>query len=140
MLDQDIIAKQLTLLAAHRRTLAHLLQQAAQYGGEVFAPPQTANGIAEARANIARIKAALRAGGVEVEDESNDQAPPQVEPGQRGAGDIVQGDKVGGDKVGGDKVMGDKRTIDTDGGDYAEGDIDKRQGEIFIDGPVTIQL
>ena len=76
MLDPDTITEQLTLLAAHRRTLAHLVQQAAQYGGEVFAPPQTANGIAEARANIARIKAVLRAGGVAVEDEPSDQAPP----------------------------------------------------------------
>ena len=49
--------------------------QAAQYGGEVFAPPQTANGIAAARAEIRRIKAALCEGGVAVEDEPNDVAP-----------------------------------------------------------------
>jgi hypothetical protein len=52
MLNQDSINTQLALLAAHRRTLAHLLHQAAQYGGISFAPPQTANGIAEARAEI----------------------------------------------------------------------------------------
>jgi hypothetical protein len=50
MSDLDTIAQHLTLLATHRRTLAHLLAQAAQYGGEVFAPPATANGIAQARA------------------------------------------------------------------------------------------
>ncbi len=30
-LDQETIAQQLDLLTAHRRTLAHLLQQAAQF-------------------------------------------------------------------------------------------------------------
>jgi hypothetical protein len=43
------------------------------------------------------------------------------------------GDIVSGDKLAGDKVMGDKRTINTQGGDYAEGNIDKRQG-VFISG------
>ncbi len=43
------------------------------------------------------------------------------------------GDTVDGDKLTGDKVMGDKRTIDTSGGDYAEGNIDKRQGA-FVNG------
>jgi hypothetical protein len=71
-LDQETINAQLDLLATHRRTLAHLLQQAAQFGGEVFAPPQTANGIAQARQEIWRIKAALSAGGVAVEDAPND--------------------------------------------------------------------
>ena len=63
MLNQDTITEQLALLATHRRTLAHLMAQAAQYGGEVFTPPQTANGIAAARTEIQRIKAALREGG-----------------------------------------------------------------------------
>jgi eukaryotic-like serine/threonine-protein kinase len=116
-LDPEARSQQLTLLATHRRTLAHLVAQAAQYGGEVFAPPSTANGIAEARANIGRIKAILRKNGVQVEDAPNDKAPPQVEPIQRAGGDVG---------------MGDKRTINT-GGDYAEGDIDKRQGEAFVE-------
>src|SRR6266542_3867263 len=122
-LDEDTINQQLSLLVAHRHTLEHLLQQAAQYGGEVFAPPQTANGIAEARQQIRRIKAVLRADGVAVEDEPNDAAPPQDEPvqSQRMAGDVVSGDKVAADKVAGDKVMGYKRTINIQGGDYAEG-------------------
>src|SRR5215207_3264556 len=79
-LDPEARSQQLTLLATHRRTLAHLVAQAAQYGGEVFAPPQTANGIAEARAEIQRMKVALREGGVVVLDEPNDQRPPQFEP------------------------------------------------------------
>jgi hypothetical protein len=62
-LDQETIDNQFNLLATRRRTLAHLLQQAAQFGGEVFAPPQTANGIAEARTDIQRIKAYLRDNG-----------------------------------------------------------------------------
>jgi NB-ARC domain len=137
-LDQESINTQLALLRTHRRTLAHLLEQAAQFGGEVFAPPQTANGIVAARAEIRRIKAALRAGGVSVEDEPNDEAPPQVEPvqSQRMGGDVVSGDKVAGDKVAGDKVMGDKRTITTEGGNYAEGNIDKRQGAFVSGGTI----
>jgi tetratricopeptide (TPR) repeat protein len=79
-LDQATIDQQLALLAQYRRTLAHLVAQAAQYGGEVFALPQTANGIAEARAAIGRIKLALRDAGVVVPDEPNDHWPPQREP------------------------------------------------------------
>jgi hypothetical protein len=130
-LDQEAITHQLTLLAQYRRTLAHLLQQAAQYGDEVFAPPQTANGIAEARAAVLRIKADLREGDVEVEDAPSDEAPPQTEPVQQAGGDVVMGDKIGGDKV-----MGNKRTVDTGGGDYAEGNIDKRQGTFISGGTV----
>ena len=83
LLDDETIAQQLALLAQYRDTLTHLLAQAAQYGGELFAPPATANGIAQARAEIGRMKAALRAGGVVVEDELNDEAPAQVEPTQQ---------------------------------------------------------
>jgi hypothetical protein len=79
-LDQETIDAQLTLLATYRRTLYHLLQQAGQFGGEVFAPPQTVNGIAEARANIARIKAYLRENGTLVKDGPNDEAPPATSP------------------------------------------------------------
>src|SRR5205823_1136750 len=76
MLDQEAIDNQLALLATHRRTLAHLLEQAAAYGGVRLAPSQTTAGIAAARAEIQRIKAALREGGVEVADAPNDEAPP----------------------------------------------------------------
>src|SRR3982751_451351 len=98
MLDQEAIAQQQTLLATHRRTLAHLLEQAAQYGGEVFAPPQTANGIAEARQQTRRIKAVLRKNGVQVEDDPNDKAPRRRKSAQPPlAGDVVSEDKVAGD-------------------------------------------
>src|SRR5262245_33816718 len=122
-LDQDTINFQLVLLRTYRSSLAHLLKQAGQYGGAVFAPPQTANGIAEVRREITRVKAILRESGVQFEDEPNDELPLQVDPVQRAIGDVM-----GGDKVAGDKVMGDKRTINTEGGDYADGNIDKRQG------------
>ena len=71
-LSQETINEQLALLATHRRTLAHLVQQAAEYGSEVFAPPQTASGISKARTEIRRIKAILRAEGVTVTDEPNE--------------------------------------------------------------------
>jgi hypothetical protein len=70
--EPEEIAQQRERLATYRRTLAHLLHQAAQYGGVVFAPPQTANGIAEARAQIQQLKTSLRAAGVVVEDEPYD--------------------------------------------------------------------
>lgn len=72
MPDAETIAAQKELLAAHRRTLAHLLRQAAQHGGVAFAPPAMANGIAEARAGIQRSKDALRGWGVAVEDRPDD--------------------------------------------------------------------
>jgi len=116
-LDDEAITQQLALLTAHRRTLAHLLQQAAQFGGEVFAPPQTANGIAQARAEIQRMKAALRDGGVQVEDEPSDEAAALAE------------------SVSPRRPGGEQTTIST-GGDYAGRDIDKRQGGSFIEGNV----
>ncbi len=63
-------------------------------------------------------------------------------------GDYVHGDKVGGDKIQGDITIGDVsgagiaighkaqssvRNVDTSGGDYAEGNIDKRAGT-FVSG------
>jgi len=82
---------------------------------------------------------------------------------QQAGGDIVGGHKIDGDYVGGDKFTGDKvqgnkidargsrgfinraegpvnqnfgtqRNVYTEGGDYAGGNIDKRQGQTFIDG------
>jgi len=72
MSSQEDIVQHQQLLAAYRRTLAHLLQQAAQYGGEVFAPPVTVNGIAEARTNIRHIKETLQGWGVHVDDYPTD--------------------------------------------------------------------
>ena len=99
MLNQETTINLGDLIAAHRHTLAHLIKQAAQYGGEVYAPPQTVNGIAEARAEIARIKAVLREGRAKVEDEPIDTAPPPTEP--------VHSQRVAGDQISGDKVVGD---------------------------------
>jgi tetratricopeptide (TPR) repeat protein len=75
MPNQEDIEQQRQLLAIYRRNLAHLLQQAAQYGGVVFSPPETANGIAEARTGISQLKGILRERGISVEDEPNDDAP-----------------------------------------------------------------
>jgi DNA polymerase III delta prime subunit len=77
-LDQDTISAQLDLLAAHRRTLAVLLQQQALLGGRAYATPGIINGIAEAQSSIQRIKEQLRANGVPVEDEPNDDVQPAV--------------------------------------------------------------
>src|SRR5919109_61192 len=70
--DEDGIQQQ--LLATHRRTLAHLLQQQAQFSAG-YIPAHIANGIAEARAGIQRAKAALRAAGIEVDDQPDDHDP-----------------------------------------------------------------
>jgi len=68
MPTQDDIDHQRQLLATYRRNLAHELGRAAQYGGEPRAPVDVANGIAQARAQIAGIKAWLREQGERVED------------------------------------------------------------------------
>ncbi len=68
MLDSNDIDSQRELLNVHRRTLAHFQKQAAQYGGEVLAPPQVLNGLGETREKIRQIKAFLRANGVQVAD------------------------------------------------------------------------
>ena len=73
MPTQDDIAQQQQLLATYRRNLAHELSRAAQYGGEPRAPLEVANGIAQARAEIARIKAVLRGWGGVVEDLPDDE-------------------------------------------------------------------
>jgi len=75
MLTPDDIESQLLLLATARRTLAHLLQQSVAHGGLPFAPAATANGIAEARTAIVRIKAILREQAVSVDDHPDDLSP-----------------------------------------------------------------
>jgi hypothetical protein len=76
MPDQDQIEQQQKLLAAHRRTLAHYLEQEAVHGkGHV--PPAVAAGIAEARSQIKRAKSILREWGVGVEDYPDDETPRQ---------------------------------------------------------------
>jgi len=75
MLSEDDIKGQQDQLQTYRGNVAHLLLQAAQYGGEVFAPTVVANGLREARKNIRHIKEVLRAAGVPVADSVNDEPP-----------------------------------------------------------------
>jgi hypothetical protein len=73
MPTQDDIEQQQQLLATHRRTLAHLLDQQARFSaGHV--PAHVATGIAEARAQIAQIKATLRGCGQSAPDMLGDVA------------------------------------------------------------------
>lgn len=72
--DEDIRTL-IELLTAYRRTLAQLLKQRALIS-ELLAPPSINNGIQEARTEIHRIKDALRAWGVAVDDiPTDDEAP-----------------------------------------------------------------
>ena len=72
MTDADDTTSLQDLLAAHRRTLAVLLRQVAIHG-TANAPPAQISSIAEARREIARLKAALRDAGVAVEDQVGDE-------------------------------------------------------------------
>jgi hypothetical protein len=65
------IAQQQTLLAAHRGTLTNYIQRLALLS-RAHAPPEITHGIAEARANITRIKDILRMSGVSVADHPDD--------------------------------------------------------------------
>ena len=115
MLDQEQIDQQLTILAAHRQTLGVLLAQQATLGA-AYAPPGVANGLAEARAAIARIKATLRAAGVMVEDLPDDHAAPALLPlpaALRGPSAALAGDTIAGDKLMSGQALGDKYGIDT---------------------------
>ncbi len=70
-LSPEDIAQQQVLLATHRRTLAHLMKQAAHFSAGHL-PAHIASGIDEARAEIVQIKAVLRENGVTVADHVND--------------------------------------------------------------------
>ncbi len=72
MSDEDVKAEQLNLLKIYRRTLTYLREQAAQHGGERYAPVSTRNGIYEARDHIRELKEYLRTHGVYVPDEPGD--------------------------------------------------------------------
>ena len=72
MPDQESYEQQLQILKAYRRTLAHLLEQAANHGGITYSPPQVANGIQEAREQIASTKLAIRGWGYTVDDNPMD--------------------------------------------------------------------
>jgi hypothetical protein len=64
------LQQQRKLLDTHRRTLAHLLKQKAQFGA--YTPAHIENGIYEARENIRQIKAQLEQRGIRVEDNSSE--------------------------------------------------------------------
>jgi hypothetical protein len=72
-------------LATHRRTLAHLLEQAASSSACQF-PASIASAIDATRAEVGRLKAALRERGVLVADEANDAAP------RAAGGDVMMGE------------------------------------------------
>jgi eukaryotic-like serine/threonine-protein kinase len=75
-LDQDTINTQLELLATHRRRLDYLFQQQAKLGAHT--PYHIITDVEEAQADIRRIKGQLRADGVPVEDEPNDEVRPSA--------------------------------------------------------------
>lgn len=74
MPTQDDINSLQARLTSYRRTLGHYLRQRAMLSGP-FEPPGIAAGIAEARHEIARLKDALHAWQVPVEDHPDDQSP-----------------------------------------------------------------
>lgn len=71
MVDSEDITRQRELLEVHRRTLHHYLRQQAAFGN-IYTPPAVSSGISEARAQIKRIKASLRAQGAVVHDQPQD--------------------------------------------------------------------
>jgi hypothetical protein len=167
MTDADDTTSLQDLLAAHRCTLAVLLRQLANLGAD-HAPPGVHNGIAQARGEIARLKAALRDAGVAVEEQAGDVAVAGEGAGAmdapaRGVRQTIEGgdhniqavdSTVTTTSVGRDQLnaqgsqglvnhptgpvsqhFGDQTTINSDGGDVAQGNLDKRQGT-FIAGNV----
>jgi hypothetical protein len=72
-LSPEEIAQQQAYLSTHRRTLASYLQRLGILT-TAHAPPEITHGIDEARANIARVKAILRASGAQVADHPDDAA------------------------------------------------------------------
>ncbi|GAB4206351.1 MAG: hypothetical protein OHK0022_33340 [Roseiflexaceae bacterium] len=78
------IESQKELLVTYRQTLGFLLEQAAAYGGEVLAPPQTRAGLVQMREGVAQCKRELRSLGVAVDDDPNDTATVAAQPGVNG--------------------------------------------------------
>jgi hypothetical protein len=74
-LDQEAIDQQQKLLAQQRQRLALLHEQQAKLGAST--PPYVIIDIREAQDAIRPIKATLRENGIRVDDEPNDEAPPQ---------------------------------------------------------------
>jgi hypothetical protein len=72
MASEKDISEQQRLLSTYRKTLSILLEQQAQHT-KPFTPPAIEHGISEARANIHRIKNALRGWGILIEDIPSDE-------------------------------------------------------------------
>jgi hypothetical protein len=77
---EEEIKSQQELITAHRRTLAVLLKQEALHSA-LHAPPDIVNGIQMAREDIQRIKSNLRALGIAIEDQPEDEESPSTQPG-----------------------------------------------------------
>src|SRR6266545_7000942 len=80
MPEIEDIEAQRELLRVYRRNLALYLQQQAEQGGMAYVTPAVANGIVDARAEIAQIKAILRGWGQTVDDHPNDAPTSQPAP------------------------------------------------------------
>jgi hypothetical protein len=92
MTDADETNHLQAQLAAHRRTLAVLLRQLASLGADHAPPACTGDlqvALAEARAEIARLKAALHDAGVAVEDQVGDEATPDEEVAELRAAPVI---------------------------------------------------
>jgi cell division septation protein DedD len=72
MASQEEYEQQIRILQAYRQTLAHLLEQAAKHGGISYSPPAVANGIRDARQEVATIKRVIRGWGYSVADNPMD--------------------------------------------------------------------
>lgn len=77
MPTSDDIRHQQNLLEIHRRNLALLVRQYNLQGGAAYATPVVVNGLHENREEIKRLKTVLRAWGVVVEDQPDDEEPPR---------------------------------------------------------------
>ena len=82
MPSQEDVNHQETLLTTHRRNLALYINQQSMIGA-AYIPPAIANGIRDARDNIARIKGILHTWGVAVEDHPDDEETEQAAAEQR---------------------------------------------------------
>jgi hypothetical protein len=79
MPSEEEIKAQQELLFAHRRTLFVLLKQRAQIAAS-YVPPAVATGIEDTRDQIRRIKQNLRAMGIPIDDQQNDEEAPLPQP------------------------------------------------------------
>lgn len=100
------------LLTTHRKALAIRLEQLATHS-PAYTPPAIFHDIDNARAEIDRLKTALRAAGAIVEDQPTDietdeeQAAHQRPPMPR----LIIGDIVAGNKISGDYITGNKTEV-----------------------------